>query len=535
MNWLVRHSIESYIRQNHGRQFLDSAHSAMEADCHFSSFSARDGIALISKAAHLLGKPETEIFGDFGEWIARIEPVRNALRVMGRDFSEFLTNLGMLPDCVSLVLSEAAIPQLRVHGAGGKAVSVELPPGRDGWSDLLAGMLRVMAKDYGADAGIVAGENHVEIRSDDARPAISAMGCNDGNSEGENAMKDELKTALFTISDDAISILLPMHLIVDGQGNLLGAGPTSRKFLPAHASNLDEVFTVIHPVCAGLAVGVLDDAVRRGLRLELRLNASAQITLYAHPVRIGADRFLLDLSFGAGLPDAIKKLQLDISDFPASSLASELVFLHDANLAVMRNLPRLEQDCHRAQQNADNRAMMDPLTGLLNFQGFEKAFPGMPGSDLKKEYGFALALLELEYLDEMVEFFGHAAGQRIIARVGRIIGDAMAKGDIAARLEWNRIALILPNIHDGMQARALCERIASAIAKPVPCGESYCHVAANWGIVMSSVSPGRNLEAMLSDAEAALDGSRRSGGGQVTILNLSENPYLRPHGGTIWQ
>lgn len=148
MHWLIRRSVESFLRDIYGdvvwqslRRASDDAMMYLSNDWH--------GRDLISDAARHLDKPTDDMLDDLGAWIARQERMRRLFRFSGGSFREFLENLEMLPDRVSTVLPDFDIPPMQIFSADRDFVQISLSEGYERWAHVLAGVVRVMADDYG--------------------------------------------------------------------------------------------------------------------------------------------------------------------------------------------------------------------------------------------------------------------------------------------------------------------------------------------------------------------------------------------------
>ncbi|RNF33382.1 GGDEF domain-containing protein [Paracoccus methylarcula] len=334
---------------------------------------------------------------------------------------------------------------------------------------------------------------------------------------------------------DDLSALMPQHLLVDAQGLLLGAGPTTRKILPGNARFLHDAFVITRPITAAPIAELLSELVESSDRIELRLTADAKVRLRGQVVRLADDMFLLDLGFGMTLPEAVRRLKLDEGDFAASSLAMEFLFLHEANHGILRELSLFNTRLNDARSEAEDRAYTDPLTGLRNRRGLELALDmalhATRGSEEARGFGgFAVAQVDLDHFKAVNDLYGHAAGDDVLRHVARVLGEAIRDGDVAARTGGDEFVLILHGATNHRALRKLGQRIISEIRKPIESGPNLCHVAASIGLTISSNYDDPIAEQLLADADMALYESKRAGRGKVTILTGSLPPAtpLRP-------
>lgn len=177
MQRLVVRAIEEFLRDTHG----DALWTRVVADCDARTREGVTGSApvprdreqqihqLLSVTAERLRRPVGELFEDMGAWLARREAIRRLLRFSGRDFRDFLMRLEELPGRAHFVIPDLDMPQIEITLQSNQSLRLSFPHSAPGWSEILAGVLRVMADDYGTLALIeVKGDEvHVQI-SDDA-------------------------------------------------------------------------------------------------------------------------------------------------------------------------------------------------------------------------------------------------------------------------------------------------------------------------------------------------------------------------------
>ena len=351
-----------------------------------------------------------------------------------------------------------------------------------------------------------------------------------GGQAGAQAAVDPLSAVLDLA---AIAQLLPMHMRLDPQGGLVSAGPTLCKLLPPDCTSFGDAFVLTRPVMADDDLVVLAAAAHRGDRVFLRMTQPPWLTLRGHVVALGDGSLLVNLGFGIGLTDAVRELGLTDGDFAPPELAMELMFLHEANRAVMDELSRFNLRLEEAREAAEIQAFTDPLTGLYNRRGLELALAvALRSTEAARVHGdrggFALAHLDLDKFKEVNDRLGHAAGDEVLRQVARVLHSETRSNDTVARVGGDEFVLILSGTTSAEALHSLSRRVIAGIEQPVVIGADSCQISASIGIVISTAYRHPNAARMLSDADEALYMSKNAGRGRATLHPRSEGLAPRP-------
>jgi diguanylate cyclase (GGDEF)-like protein len=149
------------------------------------------------------------------------------------------------------------------------------------------------------------------------------------------------------------------------------------------------------------------------------------------------------------------------------------------------------------------QAGTDHLTGLLNRGGFqtaalrERALADRTGSPL------TLAVIDLDGFKQINDREGHAAGDRLLAGLGRAWRARVRPGDILARHGGDEFVLLLPAT-TSTGAEAVLERLRDG-EDPV-----------GWSVGVSEWRPGESLDAPLARADRYLYGVKSARSGEAT-------------------
>jgi diguanylate cyclase (GGDEF)-like protein len=104
-------------------------------------------------------------------------------------------------------------------------------------------------------------------------------------------------------------------------------------------------------------------------------------------------------------------------------------------------------------QDARNDSLVDPLTGLGNHRAFQEELARQLEGARELRYPLSVALIDLDDLKRTNDELGHAAGDRLLAAMGRLIATMMRSGDQGFRVGGDEFVVLMPRAEaDGAYA-----------------------------------------------------------------------------------
>jgi diguanylate cyclase (GGDEF)-like protein len=110
----------------------------------------------------------------------------------------------------------------------------------------------------------------------------------------------------------------------------------------------------------------------------------------------------------------------------------------------------------------DHDATHDPLTGLLNRRSFDTLLAQSLARSRRYGWSFSLVLFDLNRFKALNDRLGHAAGDRVLRRIGAVLRSSLRAGDVAARIGGDEFAVLL-NRGDPTTGAMLAARVASTV------------------------------------------------------------------------
>ena len=315
---------------------------------------------------------------------------------------------------------------------------------------------------------------------------------------------------------DALDQLMPMHLCLSADGEIISVGSTLAKLFSQTAllgAALFDLFEIRRP---GGVLTMADLTAQAGHRLYLGVIGSTLPALRAIVVpRANAKGLLLNLSFGIGVIDAVRHHGLTAGDFAPTDLTVELMYLVEAKSAVMDELRNLNLRLQGAKIAAEEQALTDTLTGLRNRRALETELGLLAGQTTP----FCLMHIDLDYFKAVNDTLGHAAGDHVLREVAKVLCAETRHGDTVARVGGDEFVLVLPALSDPAILHQIARRIINSLNVPMQFEGQPCRIACSIGMTISTAYPTPDIDRMLADADLALYASKHAGRGRATLAD----------------
>ena len=186
---------------------------------------------------------------------------------------------------------------------------------------------------------------------------------------------------------------------------------------------------------------------------------------------------------------------------------AECVFLYGHDIT---RLKETEQELVRLKDEAQARALHDPLTGLPNRVLLEDRLRQAIARSERNRRKLAVVLIDLDDFKQVNDRQGHWAGDQVLVGVATRLRQAVRKSDTVARWGGDEMVLVLPDIHGHKDARLICERVRNAARLDIPNGPVPTSLTLSMGVALypdDALEP----EILLRLADAALYRAKSQG------------------------
>jgi two-component system, cell cycle response regulator len=112
--------------------------------------------------------------------------------------------------------------------------------------------------------------------------------------------------------------------------------------------------------------------------------------------------------------------------------------------AINTQLSRKVDEVQALQAALREQAVLDPLTGLFNRRHLNDTLPTLFALGQREAQPLALVIIDLDHFKRINDLHGHAAGDRLLAAFGALLGDHGRRSDVACRYGGEEFCLLMP-------------------------------------------------------------------------------------------
>lgn len=274
-----------------------------------------------------------------------------------------------------------------------------------------------------------------------------------------------------TIVPDPTIVIAPGRIPTDGLAVSVGLASVAILVLAGAAAMLD--IRERRRVRLGASLRSLANAAVEGLLICKGANiVTANESFSRLAGVIAADcsgaplaRFLSEasarsaLAAGSGVPVEAQLICPHGENIPVELIAHPVAYADEPHLAIaVRDL----RARHAAERQIRFLARQDALTGAANRATFNEHLEQEIEAARHRAGRLAILFLDLDRFKEVNDLHGHAAGDALLIRVARRIGDVLAEDQLLARLGGDEFA-VMARVADAEDAQALARGVLAAL------------------------------------------------------------------------
>ena len=190
-------------------------------------------------------------------------------------------------------------------------------------------------------------------------------------------------------------------------------------------------------------------------------------------------------------------------------------FTEHGTLTSVLGVGRDITDSVRRREDLERVAHTDLLTGIPNSQALFDRAPAMLDAAQRSGRRVGVLLLDLDGFKAVNDTVGHAGGDLVLRAVAEQVRANMRSYDLLVRLGGDEFVIVVGDVDDVGHLRAVADKVLRSLAdlSRLPVGRGT-RVGASIGVAVFP-EDGGTIEALVSNADAAMYQAKRAGRGRV--------------------
>lgn len=166
-------------------------------------------------------------------------------------------------------------------------------------------------------------------------------------------------------------------------------------------------------------------------------------------------------------------------------------------------------------ERAQTEPLRDPLTGLSNRHGFQRAADALTTSDLD---GVTLLAADVDHFKTINDTHGHVIGDKVLLKIADILRTHIKPDDVASRLGGDEFAILLPGMSLA-EAAELAEQIRVSVSRTLISRSDGAEYAGEVSLSIGLAVGEKNdtLESLRNRADAAMYNAKDAGRNRISL------------------
>jgi diguanylate cyclase len=254
-------------------------------------------------------------------------------------------------------------------------------------------------------------------------------------------------------------------------------------------------------------------------RLQREMHEALEDTAY-NAARAGEETGVFGRTLERSRTQIAAAVSLEGLQYLISSLVTETARMQTLSLDLSGKLEARAKEVLQLSeqlQRAQTEAVIDPLCGLNNRRGFDRA-----AEELASPNGLltetALLVADIDHFKQINDTYGHVIGDKVLKTIAQTFRDNVKGRDIAARIGGEEFAVLLPRTTlEGAKAVAELLRVAVSRAR-IRQGETQNPTGTITLSAGVAVTRGEeSCESLMRRADRALYTAKREGRNRVCV------------------
>jgi diguanylate cyclase (GGDEF)-like protein/PAS domain S-box-containing protein len=174
-----------------------------------------------------------------------------------------------------------------------------------------------------------------------------------------------------------------------------------------------------------------------------------------------------------------------------------------------------------------HQAFHDSITGLANRALFRDRVGHALARQVRADRVVAVLFMDVDDFKTVNDSLGHAAGDRVLAEIGRRVGGCARAGDTAARLGGDEFAILLEDASYD-EAATVAERVLKSLDAPMHIDGKDVFARASIGIAIGDADRkgAAGTEELLRNADIAMYTAKSEGKGRYQVFEAAMHSHV---------
>jgi diguanylate cyclase (GGDEF)-like protein len=192
----------------------------------------------------------------------------------------------------------------------------------------------------------------------------------------------------------------------------------------------------------------------------------------------------------------------------AAASALAIAAAVDAKAVVVAEAAAAAAEARRREVSLTHDVLHDELTGLPTRRLLVDRLTQALARSRRTNTSIGVLFLDLDDFKSVNDTLGHAAGDLVLAGVGRRLRKSLRDSDTCARVGGDEFVVVAEDLGHPSYGKVIADRLQTALAAGVQVGELIVPVLVSVGIVLSNADS-EPLE-LLEQADAAMYRAKRA-------------------------
>jgi diguanylate cyclase (GGDEF)-like protein/PAS domain S-box-containing protein len=186
-------------------------------------------------------------------------------------------------------------------------------------------------------------------------------------------------------------------------------------------------------------------------------------------------------------------------------------------------------DEHRRQEQLQRTAHFDSVTGLPNRALLADRLEQAMAAAERRGTELAVLYLDLDGFKAINDRHGHAAGDRALASVSKVMQASVRRGDTVARVGGDEFVIVLVDLNSRKECLLLVERLLGKLAEPLAVGDQRVSLSASAGLSFYARGVSADAERLLRQADQAMYQAKNAGKNSYRLYDRQQDARLRAY------